>query len=116
MKKIIFGLLVCAFAITAHAQTHSTAKTSTVTAVPKQIVEASCGECKLGMKETGCSLAVRINGKSYLVTGNAQPLDKYGDAHAEHGMCNEIRKAEVEGEIRDGKFVATTFKLLPVKS
>lgn len=79
-----------------------------------QIVEASCGQCKFGMSsQKGCDLAVRIDGKTYFVEGSK--MDNHGDAHGHDGMCNTIRKAEVAGEIKGDKFVATSFKLLPVE-
>lgn len=82
--------------------------------VEKQIVDASCGQCNFGMKtKKGCDLAVRIDGKSYFVEGTK--IDKFGDAHSEDGFCSAVRKAEVSGEIVGDKFVASTFKLLPVE-
>ncbi len=78
-----------------------------------QIVEASCGQCQFGMKDKkGCDLAVRIDNKTYFVEGTK--MDEHGDAHGHDGMCTTIRKAEVAGEIKDNKFVASSFKLLPV--
>ncbi len=79
----------------------------------KQIVEASCGQCQFGMKGQGCDLAVRIDGKPYFVEGTH--IDKHGNAHAEDGFCQTIRKAEVVGTINDSTFVVTHFKLLPKK-
>ena len=76
-----------------------------------QVVDASCGECQFKMKGSGCDLAVRIDGKSYFVDG--AKLDDHGDAHSQQGMCNAIRKARVTGEIKDGRFVASAFELLP---
>ena len=77
-----------------------------------QIVEASCGQCKFGMKDKkGCDLAVRINNIPYFVTGTT--IDKHGDAHADDGFCNAIRKARVSGSIEGKNFVATSFVLLP---
>jgi hypothetical protein len=76
-----------------------------------QVVEASCGECQFKMEGSGCDLAVRIDGKSYFVDG--AKLDDHGDAHSQQGMCNAIRKARVTGEIKDGRFVASAFELLP---
>jgi hypothetical protein len=61
----------------------------------------------------GCDLAVRIDGKSYFVEGTK--LDSHGDAHAKDGFCSTIRKAEVVGEIKGNKFIASSFKLLPVE-
>jgi hypothetical protein len=77
-------------------------------------VEASCGQCKFDMKERGCDLAVRIDGKAYFVDGTS--IDKHGDAHADDGFCNAVRKAEVQGEIVDNRFKATYFKVLPKES
>lgn len=77
-----------------------------------QIVDASCGQCKFGMKsKSGCDLAVRIHGKSYFVEGT--DINQHGDAHAADGFCSAIRKAEVVGEIKGDRFIANSFKLLP---
>lgn len=79
-----------------------------------QVVEASCGQCQFGMKgKAGCDLAVRIDGKTYFVDGT--DINKHGDAHADDGFCSAIRKAEVVGEIKNDRFVASSFKLLPMK-
>jgi Family of unknown function (DUF6370) len=80
-----------------------------------QIVEASCGQCQFGIKgKGGCDLAVRIDGKSYFVDGT--DINKHGDAHAEDGFCSTIRKAEVVGEVKNDRFVASSFKLLPIET
>ncbi|CAM3827373.1 MULTISPECIES: DUF6370 family protein [Flavobacterium] len=80
----------------------------------KQTVEASCGQCQFGMKEkSGCDLAVRIDGKAYFVEGSS--IDDHGDAHAHDGFCQAIRQADVIGEVKNGKFVATYFKVRPKK-
>jgi hypothetical protein len=42
-------------------------------------------------------------------------LNDHGDAHAADGFCSAVRKAEVVGELKDNKFVVTSFKLLPNK-
>jgi hypothetical protein len=39
-----------------------------------QIVEASCGQCQFGMEGHGCELAVRIDGKSILLTEVPSPM------------------------------------------
>lgn len=75
------------------------------------VVEASCGECKFGLPGTGCDLAVRIDGHGYYVDGVA--MDSLGDAHAADGMCETIRWARVTGEVRKGRFMASSFELLP---
>lgn len=78
-----------------------------------QIVEAACGQCQFKMKGHDCDLAVRVDGKTYFVDGTS--IDSHGDAHAADGFCATIRKAEVDGEVKDGKFIASSFKLLPVE-
>lgn len=76
-----------------------------------QIVEASCGQCQFGMQGKGCELAVRIDGKAYFVDGTS--IDSHGDAHAINGLCEAIRKAEVVGTLKNNRFTASSFKLLP---
>lgn len=78
---------------------------------PVQVVEASCGQCKFKLPGKSCDLAVRIDGKAYFVDGTK--IDDHGDAHAEDGFCEAIRKAEVQGTLVNGRFKATYFKLLP---
>jgi hypothetical protein len=73
-------------------------------------VEASCGQCQFKMAGKGCTLAVRINGKSYFV--DKANIDEFGDAHANEGFCNAIRKAKVQGEIVGDKFVVSYFELI----
>lgn len=114
MKKIISLLGFLTIAVFAEAQTTEKNNPTIDTLSKTKIVEASCGECKFGMEGTGCVLAVRIDGKPYLVEG-VPGMASHGNAHAADGMCNVIRKAEVSGEIVDNKFVAKTFKLLPFK-
>jgi hypothetical protein len=79
-----------------------------------QVVEVSCGQCKLGLPGKSCDLAVRIKGKAYFVDGTS--IDEHGDAHAKEGFCNAIQKAEVQGEIVEGRFKVTYFKLIKAKS
>jgi predicted acyltransferase (DUF342 family) len=78
-----------------------------------EIAEVSCGQCQFGMEAKGCDLAIRIKGKSYFVDGTK--IDDHGDAHAKHGFCSTIRKAEVIGEIKDNRFVVSYFNLLPIQ-
>ncbi|MBI5371338.1 MAG: hypothetical protein HZA79_04840 [Sphingobacteriales bacterium] len=75
-----------------------------------QVVETACGQCQFGLKGKGCSLAVRINGQAYFADGTT--IDEHGDAHAEDGFCNAVRKAEVQGKLVKGRFKVTYFKLL----
>lgn len=76
-----------------------------------QVVEASCGQCQFSMNGDGCDLAVRIDGVSYFVDGSL--IDDHGDAHGDSGLCNCIRKANVTGEVKNGRFSAKSFTVLP---
>lgn len=79
-----------------------------------RIVEVACGQCQFGMKDKkGCDLAALVDGKPYFVEGTK--LDDHGDAHAADGFCSAVSKAEVVGELKDNKFVVTSFKVLPRK-
>ncbi len=73
------------------------------------VVEASCGQCVFDLDGSGCDLAIRVDGKAYFVDGS--PIDDHGDAHADDGFCNCIRKAKVSGVIEGGRFVAESFEL-----
>jgi len=77
------------------------------------IVEASCGQCQFKMTGKGCTLAVRIEGKSYFV--EKADIDEFGDAHSIEGFCNVIKKAKVQGEIIGDKFVVCYFEILTEK-
>ncbi len=74
------------------------------------VVEAACGQCKLSLPGKSCDLAVRIDGKAMFVDGTH--IDAHGDAHDETGLCNAIRKAEVQGTVVKDRFVVTYFRLL----
>ena len=84
---------------------------ATTQVVQAMVVEAACGECQFELEGDGCDLAVRIDGKAYFVDGTE--LDDHGDAHADDGFCNAVRQARVQGSIENGRFVATSFELLP---
>ncbi len=113
MKAVFTTLFFCFSLVVAQSQT-SEIKQNIPDSTKKIItVEASCGKCQFGMKAKDCSLAVRIDGKSYFVDGSS--IDEHGDAHAKDGFCEAIRKAEVQGEIVNDRFKATYVKLLPVK-
>jgi len=83
----------------------------TVVSITDRIVDASCGQCQFEMEGSGCDLAIRVDGKSYFVDGTS--IDDHGDAHAEDGLCNCIRKAKATGEIRNDRFFATHLKVMP---
>lgn len=75
-------------------------------------VETSCGQCNFGLKGSGCSVAVKIDGVAYFVDG--VKIDEFGDAHADDGFCNAVRKADVKGKIVNGRFKASSFRLVPI--
>ena len=107
MKNFFIILLISISASIASAQTPKvSSKPGKV-----QIVEAACGQCQFKMEGKSCDLAVRINGKPFFVDGTK--IDDHGDAHAKNGFCEKVRKAEVQGNIVNKRFVATSFKLLP---
>jgi hypothetical protein len=78
----------------------------------KQNAEVSCGQCQFGLdSENGCSLAIRIDKKAYFVDGFG--IDDFGDAHEEHtGFCEVIRKGEISGNIKNGRFIASSIKVI----
>ncbi len=77
-----------------------------------QMVEAGCASCIFYMPGVkGCELAVKIDGKPYLVTGSE--IDDHGDAHGSSGLCVSARQALVTGQIEDDKFAAKSFELQP---
>ena len=97
MKRVLFVFMLL-FSVSIFAQK-----------IQNQTVEAACGMCQFKIKtDKGCAMAVKIDGKIYNVEG----LDKktYGDAHAADGYCKMMKKAIVSGEIKKGKFYATSFK------
>ena len=112
MKSIVLFLCFSLFTVAASAQTEL--KTSLPQADKKiQVVEVSCGKCKLGLAGKTCDMAVRIDGKAYYADG--ADIDSFGDAHAHDGMCNAIRKAEVQGELVDNRFKISYIKLIAEK-
>jgi hypothetical protein len=75
-----------------------------------QTVELACGKCQFKLPGSGCDLAIRVDGKAYFVDGSS--IDDHGDAHAEDGLCNAIRKAKVSGTLRDGRFKAEKIEVV----
>ena len=63
------------------------------------------------MEGSGCDLAIRMDDNNYYVEGT--DIDDHGDAHASDGFCEAIKKAKVSGRIIDGKFVVSSFKIIP---
>jgi Family of unknown function (DUF6370) len=110
MKKWMLLLLVSITSLIATAQTAPAQNKILPSSDIMQIVEAACGQCKFGIKGDDCNLAVRINGKAFFVDGSK--IDDHGDAHADDGFCNKIRKAKVSGRIVNNHFAASSFTLL----
>lgn len=110
MKHQLLLLLLITFATAAlKAQTKGTFDST------KQVytVKASCGKCKLGLTGKTCALAIKINGQTMYVDGAT--IDEFGDAHDDHGFCQAVRSARVQGEVVNGRFKLSYFELLPVK-
>jgi hypothetical protein len=110
MKPFILALAF-SIALPALSQVKETKTSTPVKNKEIIVVDASCGQCKLGLRGKSCDLAIRVNGRSYFVDGTN--INDHGDAHAASGFCNSIRKAQVEGKVVDNRFKATYFKLLP---
>lgn len=90
----------------------STSSTATRIDQPT-VVPVACGECLFGLKGKDCDLAVKLGGRPYYVDGVKG--DDLGDWHAADGLCSVVRQARVTGEVRDGRFIASHFELLPDK-
>ena len=111
MKTLITIVSVILLSFTATAQSAADAQKIDPLAIME--VEASCGQCNFGLtSEKGCDLAIKLNGKAYWVDGT--DIHSHGDAHGKGGFCTTVRKAEIAGEIVDGRFKATHFVLLPI--
>jgi hypothetical protein len=112
MKALIIFLAMVLGSTTAFGQ-KSTLRSTPDSTKKLEVVETSCGQCKFGSKGKGCNLAVRLDGKAWFVDGTE--IDDHGDAHDEDGFCNAIRKARVQGEVINNRFLVSYFKLEPVE-
>lgn len=79
------------------------------------VVEAACGTCQFGMAGDDCALAVRLPGVSTTLWVDGTGIDDHGDAHADDGFCNAVRRAVVSGEADGGRFQVSAFELQPVE-
>lgn len=111
MKSLATIAFLCFFAMEVKAQNKPPEKTASLKNNDTLIVEAACGQCRLGLPGESCDLAIRLNDKAYFVDGTN--IDSHGDAHAKDGFCNAIRRAKVQGEIVDNRFKAIYFQLIP---
>jgi hypothetical protein len=100
--------LVLLFGCGQHEESHDAAPASSQPAAAGvRTVELACAGCVFHMEDAkGCEAAVKIDGKPMKITG--VPFD----AHAE-GICGASKQAEVSGQVVDGKYVATSLKVLP---
>lgn len=88
----------------AHAEARAAATPGATGTLTDQLVEAGCGKCIYSMSGVkGCKLAVKIDGKSYLVTG--------ADHINAHKFCSAAKMATVSGKIEGDKFVSTKFEV-----
>lgn len=112
MRILIVFTFVVFFGCTSYAQ-NTGIKTAKPDSTKKiETVDAACGQCQFHLPGKGCNLAIRIDGKAYFVDGTT--IDEHGDAHATDGFCEAIRKAAVQGEIVNGRYKITYFKLLKI--
>ena len=104
MKKIIAVIMIL-------VSTNLMAQDSTVLKLDPTkktlLVEASCGQCQFKMAGKGCTLAVRIKGKSYFV--DKANIDAFGDAHGDDGFCNAISKNKSAGRNSEQKICCYLF-------
>ena len=108
--QILFILFLILFGLQTAAQTNNKSLDKPDTSKKILIAEVSCGECQFKMAGKSCDLAVRINGKCYFVDGTT--IDEHGDAHANDGFCESIKKAELQGEIKADRFKVSYFKII----
>ena len=109
--KILPLLFVLGFGATAGVAQAQTAPAAAAAPADTLLLDAGCGQCRLGLPGKGCDLAVRFEGKAYFVAGTG--IDAHGDAHARDGFCNAIRKARVQGAVVDNRFKVSYFQLVP---
>jgi hypothetical protein len=110
MKSFLLMFICSVFYLSSFSQDTGKKKLVLDKSKPVLELETACGTCMFKMKGSGCLLAVKHEGKSYFVTGT--DIDDHGDAHDKDGFCNAIRKAKVQGSVKEDKFVVTYFELL----
>ena len=101
--SVCLGLVGC----TSSTDVSDPQGTGVVQTSATQTVDAGCASCIFNMEGIEeCQLAVKIDEKTYLVSGADV------DAH-ESGLCDSVKKAVVAGNVEGDKFVATSFQLQP---
>ena len=88
------------------AATATASVTAAVTVAAEQTVQVGCASCTYKMAGIkGCVTAAKIGDTAYLVTG--------GDLNAhKSGLCKAPKQAKIVGQVQDGKFVASSIKLI----
>jgi hypothetical protein len=114
MKTVIILLCSLFFTGSVFAQTAAGINAVPDSAKKTQVFQVACGSCKFGLSGKDCALAVWIKGKARYADG--VHIDSLGDAHAPDGLCNMVRKAEVQGELVDNRFKISYIRLLPLKN
>ena len=100
MKNFVFVLLFF-FSATLFGQTK----------VENKVVLIGCGMCQFKIKsEKKCAAFVKIDGDFYQLEGVNKSI--FGDPDAAGGYCTVTKKARVSGEIKKGKFFATSFSFI----
>jgi len=107
MKKMLFVLFGLVLFNAANAQDSTTKKLVYNPKNSTNEVQATCGTCMFKMEGKGCHLA-------YLVEGTS--IDDHGDAHADDGFCNAIKKAKVQGTFEGDRFKSTYFEIVKVSN
>lgn len=88
-----------------HKAAHDRPDAAAAKTITEQTVDAACGVCIYKMPGvTGCPLAVKIDGKAYLVEGAEWPNHDYCDRN-----CQAVASGRIEGD----KFIATRFTAKP---
>ena len=70
-----------------------------------QTYEVGCGGCIFQMEDAvGCEAAVNVDGNAYWIEGVEISAHNIG-------LCSGSAEADMAGEVKDGKFIATSFAL-----
>ena len=100
MKNLILVFLLM-FSVTLFGQTK----------IENKVVETGCGMCQFKVKSAkGCAVFVKINDQFYPVEGVSKIV--VGTGHEDDGYCKMTKRARITGEIKKGKFYATSFNYI----
>ncbi|HNR47630.1 MAG TPA: DUF6370 family protein [Bacteroidia bacterium] len=110
MKSLLSAVVFLLFVSSGYSQVAKSLSKKPDPSKELMLVEASCGECNYGMPGNDCDLAVKIKDSTYYVDGVG--IFEFGHPHDKNGFCVAVRHAEVQGEVVNGRFKASYFKLL----